>query len=310
MTSAKVFVPGSIGNVGPGFDVLGCAVEGLGDQFEVELTNDGIGYVGPITGRDADSVPRQASENCAVIAGMALLRLAGADRVGLKISSHRALPLAGGLGASAAASVGGALGAWLALGRTFDSAAIPVLLAAALEGESQVAGRHLDNIAPSLLGGLTIARGVDPPDAIRLVVQGDWWLALASPALRLPTKVSRSVLPAQIERAEFVQQMANTAGVIAALTTGDHELARRALSDHFAEPRRAPLIKNFSAVKAAALDSGALACSISGAGPTVFAVAKTKHEAQAAAIAMNLAFRPVAATTHVGRLATQGARSL
>ena len=302
---AKVFVPGSIGNVGPGFDVLGLAVEGLGDRVTVELTS-GASVVAHVLGRDADAVPREPGANCAVVAALSLLRRIG-DQRGVRLSLERALPLAGGLGASAAASVGGALAAMYATGQTV---AMEVLLAAALDGEESVAGRHLDNVAPSLLGGLTVSRGVDPPDAVRLPIQGEWWLALASPALRLATKNARGVLPSLIAQKDFVTQMANTAGLLVAFATGDHSLARRSLVDVYAEPRRASLISSFLLVKAAALAAGALGCSISGAGPTVFALCEGESTARRAAECMQEAFRPTAATTHVGRIAQSGAHRL
>ena len=300
---ATVFVPGSIGNVGPGFDVLGLAVDGIGDKITVELV-DGPSRVASVTGRDADAVPLSAEDNCCTVAANSLLHRIGDHRLAV-VSINRALPLAGGLGASAAASVGGAYAAALASGKNVPTSTI---LTAALDGEDLVSSRHLDNIAPSLLGGLTIARSNDPAEAVRVPIKGEWWVAVVSPAVRLTTKKARSVLPQLVTQADFVQQMANTASLVTAFSTGDHELARHALVDLYAEPRRAALIGSFYAVKQAALTAGALGCTISGAGPSVFALLRDEPTAIRVAKAMQTAFFPVEAQFHVGRVATEGAR--
>ena len=305
MTSVRVFVPGSIGNVGPGFDVLGLAVDGIGDRFTVELTT-APSSIAVVTGRDHTLVPTDPANNCTSVAALALLRSQGDSRQ-VRVTIDRSLPLAGGLGASAAASVGGAFGAAMAMGRPVSQAAI---LAAALVGESSVSSPHLDNIAPSLLGGVTVARSITPPDAVRVPVLGTWWVAVVSPAQRLTTKKARSVLPQLISQADFVHQIAHTAALITAFASGDHELAHRALVDIYAEPHRAGLIEAFFAVKSAAASAGALGCSISGAGPSVFALCASESIASACAAAMGAAFLPTAAQTHIGRIATEGARIL
>src|SRR5688572_27720331 len=151
MNAATAFAPGSIGNVGPGFDVLGLAVDGIGDKVTVELTK-GAPRIANITGVDADLVPRDPDRNCAAIAAHALLRPFGYRAI---VTIEKGLPLAGGMGGSAASSVAGAYAAALALGQ---SPAMRDVIAAALEGESVVAGRHLDNIAPSVVGGLALSR--------------------------------------------------------------------------------------------------------------------------------------------------------
>ncbi|MGA8809709.1 MAG: homoserine kinase, partial [Thermoanaerobaculia bacterium] len=173
---ATAFAPGSIGNVGPGFDVLGLAIEGLGDRVSVELT-DGNARIDAITGVDASLVPLDPQRNAAAIAAIAWLR-AHDDTRNPIVTIDKGLPLAGGLGGSAASSVAGAFAAALAMG----SETTPIeLAAAALQGEMTVAGEHLDNIAPSILGGLALSRSVRPIDIVALTVTGDWRLALVTP---------------------------------------------------------------------------------------------------------------------------------
>ena len=301
MSKATVFAPGSVGNVGPGFDVLGLAVEGIGDRVTVELT-DGPARVAEVSGRDAELVPRDPARNVASIAAAAWLRNAGIGKNAI-VSIDKGLPLAGGLGGSAASSVGGALAACLAAGGSDDRNR---LIAAALEGESTVAGRHLDNIAASVTGGLALCRSVDPIDVIGIPVKAPWSVVLLSPRVRIETKQSRAILPRTWENAQWIQQMANTSALLHAFATGDAELLRRSLDDRYAEPLRAPLIPNFYEVKQAALDTGALGSSISGGGPTIFAI--VAGDADACAAAMKAAMRGIDSDVRVAAIAKTGAR--
>ncbi|HUP45805.1 MAG TPA: homoserine kinase [Thermoanaerobaculia bacterium] len=300
---ATVFAPGSIGNVGPGFDVLGLAVDGIGDRVTVELT-EGPARVAEVTGRDGDLVPRDPGRNVASIAAAAWLRNAGIDRQAV-VSIEKGLPLAGGLGGSAASSVAGALAASIAAGSDTDLAAV---MRAALEGEASVAGRHLDNIAASTVGGLALCRSVEPVDVVAVPVAATWWVVLLTPRVRIETKHARAILPQSWERQHWVQQMANTAGLLYAFATGDASLLQRSLEDLYAEPLRAPLIPNFAPVKQAALDAGALGCSISGGGPTIFAI--TAGEDHRCAAAMKAAMGDVEADLHIAPIAKRGAHAV
>ena len=151
-------------------------------------------------------------------------------------------------------------------------------------------------------------RGLDPIDVIKLPVAADWWVALVTPRVRIQTKDARALLPDATERATWIQQMANTTALAHAFAVADGELLRRALDDRYAEPRRAPLIPRFYDVKRAALDAGAFGCSISGSGPTLFAVAENERVARGCAEAMQRAFAEVESTVHVGAIAKEGVR--
>jgi homoserine kinase len=295
---ATAFAPGSIGNVGPGFDVLGLAVEGIGDRVTVELTKR-ESRIERITGRDAELVPRDAAKNCAAIAANAYLQPFGFRAI---VSIEKGLALAGGMGGSAASSVAGAYAAGLALGA---SPTVRDVLAAALEGEAAVAGRHLDNIAPSVVGGLALSRSTDPIDVVKLPVKSDWWIALVTPNVRIRTKEARELLSETCARGVWIQQMANTVALAHAFASGDGDLLRRALDDRYAEPARATLIPHFYEMKEAALAAGAFGCSISGSGPTLFAVAPDEPAARACAAAMSIGD---VAGTHVGPIAREGVR--
>jgi homoserine kinase len=300
---ATAFAPASIGNVGPGFDVLGLAVDGIGDRITVELT-DGEARVAAVTGRDSKFIPLDSSRNVAAIAACSWLNNAGIDKRPV-VTIDKGLALAGGMGGSAASSVGGAFAASLAARQTASPESI---MAAALHGEARVAGRHLDNIAPCVVGGLALVRSVDPIDVIAIAVPKDWSVVLLTPHVRIRTKEARAMLPEKWERSAWVQQMANTAALMHGFATGDGELVRRALDDRFAEPVRAPLIPNFHQVKKAALEAGALGCSISGSGPTIFAIIAGRPNECAAA--MKAALREVSSDVHTGLIARQGVRAV
>ena len=303
---AAAFAPGSIGNVGPGFDVLGLAVEGIGDSVAIKLT-DGPSQITAVTGRDAELVPVDPARNSATIAAIAWLRAHGDER-NVIATIDKGLPLAGGLGGSAASSVAGAYAAFLATGAR-DAPPLEIITAA-LEGETAVAGRHLDNIAASVLGGLALSRSIDPIDAVAIAVRAPWWVAVVTPDIRIETKAARAILPPVWPQAMWIQQMANTTALAHAFECGDAELLSRALDDRYAEPLRAPLIPRFLDVKRAAVLNGAFGCSISGSGPTVFAIVPDQTTGGRCATAMQKAFGDIRSTAHVGAVAKRGVRAV
>ena len=284
----RAFAPGGIGNLGPGLDVLGCAVTGPGDTVVAEWC-DGEG----IEVRDPGhpELTTDPALHSSAIAASAVLRQAlGGTRPpasGVALTITKGLPLSAGQGGSAASAVAGAVAANALCGSPLTSDA---LLEACLVAESTVAGRHLDNLAPSLLGGVCLVRSMDPIDVIRLPVPDGLYVVLAHPAQRLRTADARAVLPAMIERSVALHQAAQVAAIVAALQSGDLALLGRAIDDRIAEPARAPLIPGFREAKVAALAAGALGASISGAGPTTFALAADPACAQAVAVAMEASF--------------------
>ncbi len=298
------FAPGSIGNVGPGLDILGLAVAGAGDEVTVERAPGGRIVVRDSGHRDLPSDPVR---NTAALAAREVLRRANVGDVGLALTVRKGLPLAGGQGGSAASAVAGAVAANHLLGSPLECNA---LLAACLEAEAAVAGRHADNVAPSLLGGIVLVRTTDPPDVVRLPVPADLWVALVHPAQRLRTRDSRAVLPLEVPLATALHQAAQVSAIVAALAAGDYALLGRALDDRIAEPARARLLPGFAEAKQAALAAGALGASISGSGPTAFALAQGDAAARAAGAGMQAAYAEagVSASVRVGAVDREGAR--
>lgn len=304
----RVYAPGGIGNMGPGLDVLGCAVTGAGDVVEVAWAEAPTGEPVRIIESGHPELPREPNHHSAAIAAMAVLRAAPPDEPRTMImSAQKGLPLAGGQGGSAASAVAGAVAANLLLGEPLASDAV---LAAALEAENVVAGYHADNLAASLLGGVTLVRSTAPLEIVRVAFPANLRVVLVHPEQRLRTADARAVLPHEVSRATAIQQSANVGAMVAALTSGDLDLLGRALDDRIAEPARAPLLPGFVDAKAAALAAGACGCSISGAGPTSFAFAKDDATADRIARAMCAAYAAwgLTANARIGRIDPEGAR--
>lgn len=302
MREVRVYAPGSISNLGPGFDCLGAAVAGKGDVVTARRVAKAGVHVASVSD---PRIPLAADRNTAAVAAAAVLR--GQPAAGLELAIEKGLPLAGGLGGSAASAVAGALAA----DALFDlGQPRTALLAAALEAEALVAGRHADNIAPCLWGGLVLVLGLDPPVVVPRPVHPDLRLLLLTPNYAVETARARAVLPAQVSRADAIAQAAGLAGLLAGLEQGDLELVRSSMSDRVAEPSRLPLYPGYVEARAAGWEAGA-GVAVSGAGPTVMAIVRVGSEAAVGA-AMQEAYRRRGFETalHLAAIDPAGARVL
>jgi homoserine kinase len=301
----EAFAPGSIGNVGPGLDVLGCAVTGAGDRVRARRREHDAAIVLEDPGHPA--LPTDPAQHAAAIAADAVRRACGAPGIGFALRVHKGLPLAAGQGGSAASAVAAAVAVHALLGEPLDPM---TLLACCLEAESAVAGRHLDNLAPSLLGGVVTVLGTDPCDAVRVPVASAPWFALAHPHIAVRTAEARAVLPELLPRATCIAQLASVAALVTAFASGDLALLGRSLVDHIAEPARAPRVPGFFDALAAARAAGAVGGSFSGSGPTTFAVCASPEIATRAAQAMRAAYEAtgVPCDTRVVTIDDAGAR--
>jgi homoserine kinase len=285
--SATAFAPASVGNVGIGFDILGHTVEALGDRVTVRRTAErGHVRILSIAGTVTD-LPLEAARNTA---GQALISLARAQQIqfGMDVTIEKGIPLGSGLGGSAASAV-----AAVVAGNALLEHPLPKLqlLKFAMQGEAVASGSvHVDNIAPSLFGGLVLTVGVDNPRTKRIPVPEGVRCVLVHPHMFLSTREARRILRKQIDLSDVVWQCANLAGFISACYSSDLDMMRDAFEDVLIEPQRQALIPGFKAVKQAAMASGALGCSISGAGPTVFAWCEAPY-AEGIRAAMVEAFR-------------------
>ena len=327
--TVRVFAPATVSNVGPGFDVMGFALRRPGDTVEAVASDvEGVVIV-DVTG-DGGVLPHAAAENAAGAAATSVWLAAralenhsrrdfraprenhsGSDfpRPGIRLTLHKGLPLQSGLGSSGASAAAGAVAANELLGRPFTAAELVVH---AMDGERASCGAaHADNVAPSILGGFVLIRSYDPLEIVRLPVPDGLFVAVVHPHCTVSTRQARALLEHHtFPIIDIVANIGNAAALVAALYQGNLPLLGRCLEDRLVEPVRATLIPGFAAVRRAAADAGALGSSISGSGPTVFALADREDVAARAASAMRDAFErdaQLASEAWIGPVSAEGA---
>ena len=264
---ATAFAPASVGNVAIGFDILGFAVDALGDLISVSRRVEPGVVITSVRGV-AGELPREPEQNTA---GRALLAMQEAlhPGFGFAMQIEKGIPLGSGLGGSAASAVGAVVAANALLPQPCSKLE---LLKFAMQGEAVASGSlHVDNISASLFGGLVLTVGIDHPRVKQMPVPQGIRAVIVHPHMFLSTKQARAILKRTVDLSDFVWQTANLAGFISGCYTNDLDMIRASLEDVVIEPQRQALIPGFQDVRRAALDAGALGCSISGAGPTVFA---------------------------------------
>ncbi|MDH3222593.1 MAG: homoserine kinase [Gemmatimonadota bacterium] len=284
----SVFAPATISNLGPGFDVLGLALEEPGDVVWVERVA-GQGVVSVTVEGDGGRIPVDASRNSASVAAQAVLDLVGAADTGLRVGVKKGLPISAGLGGSAASAVAGAVATNLLLGA---GASDELLLRAAIRGEAAGSGAaHADNAAPALLGGLVLVLPGEPLGWVRIPTPAELHVAVARPHLEVETKGARALLPRRVPLEAGIRQWGNAAAFIAACYEGDWDLLARSGVDSVAEGVRKGLVAGFDDVVAAAREAGAATSGLSGSGPSIFALCRGRPTADQAGSSMRRAFR-------------------
>jgi homoserine kinase len=272
-TRATAFAPASVGNVAIGFDILGFAVDALGDRVTAERRAAAGVAIQGVSGI-AGELPRDPTRNTA---GRAVLALTDALHLGFgfEIQIDKGIALGSGLGGSAASAVA----AVVAANALLDAPCSRLeLLKFAMQGEKVASGSlHVDNIAASLFGGLVLTVGIDQPRVKQIPVPAGVRAVIVRPHMFLSTHDSRALLKGSVELSDFVWQTANLAGFISGCYTDDLDMIRASFEDVVIEKQRQALIPGFADVRRAALDAGALGCSISGAGPALFAWAQGQH---------------------------------
>jgi homoserine kinase len=273
----EAYAPATVSNLGPGFDCLGLALHGPGDVVRARRRGQPGVILTKITG-DGGRLPLAADQNTACVAVTAMLTRAGLiDTHGVELELDKGLPLGSGLGSSGASACAALLAAAAALDLHVGNEA---LIEAARAGEAVACGSpHPDNVAPAILGGIVLISATQPLRVISLPVPEHLWLAIYTPGCEVNTKDARAVLPRQIGLDVAVRQSARLGLLIHALHVGDLALLGEAIVDEVVEPARAQLIPGFMDAKVNTIEAGALACTISGAGPTCFALAGSQTQA-------------------------------
>jgi homoserine kinase len=262
-----------VGNVAIGFDILGMAVDALGDRVTVSRSSQPGVRITAISGVP-EELPLEAERNTAGSALMAMQQTLNPG-FGFEMQIQKGIPLGSGLGGSAASAVGAVVAANALLPQPCSKLE---LLKFAMQGEKVASGSlHVDNIAPCLFGGLVLTVGIDHPRVKQIPVPAGIKSVIVHPHMFLSTKQARAILKRTVELSDFVWQTANLAGFISGCYTNDLDMIRASFQDVVIEPQRQALIPGFNDVRQAAMDAGALGCSISGAGPTMFAWALADH---------------------------------
>ena len=285
MKTIKVFAPGSIANLGPAFDILGVALGKVGDFVEVTENSHGEMRILEIEGASRQ-LPFEPEKNAVTLGFMEIQNLLGM-KFSVDIKIKKGMPISGGLGGSSASAVAGVYAASLLSGKHTEKEDI---LSACVNVESIISGFHADNVAPSLLGGFVLINSYKPLSVIKLGSIENLYFAVAHPDFELETKKSRQALPKQIELGQHIFNSSKAASLIAAIARNNIRLFGESIQDIIIEPARANLIPGFYGVKKAALDAGAYGSSISGSGPSIFAVTDDESEAQNIGNAMQEAF--------------------
>ena len=306
MDSIKVFAPATVANVACGFDVMGFALDGIGDEITVTKTVSPGLVISSITG--CDGLPTDPKKNVSTVAVQALIDALDIQLgFGLEFNLYKKVVAGSGLGSSASSSASAVYAANILFGKPFCT---EDLVYFAMQGEKAASGiPHADNVAPSLLGGFTLVRSYSPLDVVRLDYPADLYASVVHPQIEIITSDSKKILKRQLSLNDAITQWGNVGGLVAGLAKGDYGLISRSLQDVVAEPVRSILIPLFTEAKESALQKGALGCSISGSGPSIFALSKNQETAESIGKAFKHLYQSnnIDANVYVSKVNAKGA---
>ena len=306
MNELKIFTPATIANISCGFDVLGLALDTIGDEMTIKkVTQKGI-RITKITGQN---IPTETHKNVAGVAALALLSEIECD-FGFEIEINKKIKPGSGIGSSAASSAGVVWAINELMNKPFKTID---LVRFAMEGERLATGvAHADNVAPALFGGFTLVRSYEPLDIIGIHTPKELYATIIHPQIEVKTADARNILKTTVSLKDAIKQWGNVGGLISGLYTEDYDLIGRSLEDHIVEPIRSILIPAFNLVKQQSLLAGALGCGISGSGPSIFALSKGKETALKVAKSMKLVYDDIDIDydVHVSKVNKQGIKIL
>jgi len=305
-TEIKIFAPATIANLACGFDVLGVALESVGDEMVIRKCEAKGIFITKIIGQD---LPLETENNVAGVAALALYEKVDLS-YGFEIDIYKNIKPGSGIGSSAASAAGAVWGINELLKRPFSSLELTQF---AMEGERLASGNaHADNVAPALFGGFTLVRSYHPLDVIKLPCPTELYATVIHPQIELKTADSRKILKPQIAIKDGVTHWGNVGAFVSGLYTNNYELIGKSLIDVIAEPQRADLIPLYHELKNEVLNSGALGVGISGSGPSIFALSKGKEMAENTAKAMQKVYEKldIDFDIHISKVNEQGIRRI
>ncbi len=306
-TGVKVFAPASVSNMGSGFDIVGFPLEDVGDTITLYRNGSSDIRIAEISGYEG--IPKDPDKNVATYAVRKLLEDMGSTE-GLDMKINKTVIPGSGLGSSASSSAAAVVAANELLGNPYTRRE---LIDFAMEGEALVSGgKHADNVAPAILGGIILVRSYNPLDIIRIPPPADLWTVVLHPQIEIKTHLSRSLLMDRIDLKDAVRQWGNVGGLIAGFYTSNYDLIGDSMEDLVAEPYRAELIPGYREMKQIALSSGAKGYTISGSGPSFFAICDSRNSAVVVEQMMREAYQQyeIEFLTYISKVNKEGAVKL
>ncbi len=273
----RVFAPASVANVACGFDLLGFAIDGPGDEIIARESEQPGLVISRISG-DNGCLPKEIGKNTAGVAASALVHHLGQEETGIELEIIKKMPFGSGLGSSAASAAAAVVAVNELLGRPLSR---QELLPFAVTGEQAADGAyHADNVAPALLGGMILIRDNLLLDWYRVPIPRGLIALVVHPEITILTKDAREIIRDTVSLQQHTEQSGNLATLILGLAQSNFEMIRKSLKDVIIEPQRARLIPYFEEMQQLAISTGALGCSISGAGPSIFALYSNSVQAE------------------------------
>lgn len=273
MKKTVVKSPGTVANLVCGFDILGLALNEPSDIMELSLLD--VPKV-IIHNRDNYNLPTEPEKN---VAGVVLLSVMEKIRrnIGFELTIEKHIKPGSGIGSSAASAAGTAVAANHLLGNIFSADEVVQF---AMIGEKLASGvKHADNIAPCILGGISLIRAIHPLDIVS-IPSPDLYVTVIHPQIEVRTSDARQILKQQVLLKDAIKQWGNIAGLVTGFMKNDYDLIGRSLEDVIIEPVRSILIPGFDEVKKKCKEAGALGGGISGSGPSVFMLSKDEPTAK------------------------------
>lgn len=304
MKKVRVFAPASIANMGCGFDVIGLALDEVGDVLEITMSE---GDELTITNNSGVPLPEDIEQNVITPVVRSFLARIG-SKAKIDVTICEKIYPGSGIGSSAASSAAAAFGMNELYGCPLSEEEVVLC---AMEGENLASGGyHADNAAPAVMGGIVLIRGYEPLDIIQLPVPGNFYCAVVHPDIVVTTKEAREILPKAVPMHDAVRQWGNVGGLVAGLYSGNISLVGRSMQDHVAEPYRKKFIPGFDELRDKVLSAGALAMNISGSGPSMFALCDHRGNAERAAWIMKQHFdnAGIGSEVYVVKVSNKGAK--
>ena len=304
MKKVRVFAPASIANMGCGFDVIGLALDEVGDIIEITMSEgDGL----TITNMSGVPMPEDIEMNVITPVVRSFLQKTG-QKAQIDVTICEKIYPGSGIGSSAASSAAAAYGMNELFGCPLSDEEV---VECAMEGENLASGGyHADNAAPAFMGGIILIRGYEPLDLVQLPVPGNFYCSVVHPNIVVTTKQAREILPKAVPMHDAVRQWGNVGGLIAGLYSGNIGLIGRSMQDHVAEPYRKSFIPGFDELRSKILEAGALAMNISGSGPSTFALCDHRDTAERAGRIMKEHFDAlgIGCEVYVVKVSNKGAK--